>query len=565
MKKRIIAFLLAAVMVLAVTACGGSQKAGSDSSAQQPAGQADSGAAADAGADAAGGDEIRATLASSPETIDPNMNSSVDGAVYIVHLFEGLMRYKWDGSGIEPGMAESYTVSDDSLVWTFKLRDDAKWSDGQDVTAEDFVFSWQRLVNPETAAPYALDMGGYIKNAVEIIDGKMPVDQLGVKAVDAKTFEVTLAGPCGYFDEISAFPTMSPIRRDTVEANGDRWTRDASTYITNGAFKMESFNLDQNLIVVPNENYYDKDKIKPGKIVFQFLADEIAELNAFQAGEVYFTDHYPAEETKALVDQGVLFFKPQLGTYYVSFNCNVEPLNDVNVRKALALAIDRDYLANVVLPGTMFAAEAFVGNGFGDVDGKDFRDVGGAYISNAAYEENKKAAQEALAAAGYPNGEGFPKIGYMYNNSTMHQSIGEALQNMWKEVLNIDVEMDIQEWNAFLETRRQGNYQMARNGWVGDFNDPMTLLGLLQTGSGNNDGNYSNAKYDEYLNISMTSKDRAERMKAMHDAEALAIGEEWACAPLMYYADEYLVSPELKGWGITSLGYKFFHTAYLQK
>lgn len=568
LKKRIITFLLAAIMVVTVSACGGAQApANNGGAAAQPAEQAgEAGDTGDSGeAAAAGGDEIRAVCASSPETIDPNLNSSVDGAIYITHLFEGLMRYNWAGDGVEPGVAESYTVSDDGLVWTFKLRSDAKWSDGKPVTAGDFEYSWKRLVNPETAAPYALDMGGFILNATDIIDGKKPVDELGVKVIDDTTFEVTLAGPCGFFEEIVAFPVMSPIRQDTIEANGDKWTREPSTYITNGAFKMESFNLDQNLIVVPDENYYDRDKIKPSRIVFQFLADEIAELTAFQAGEVHWAEHSPAEEKAALESQGVLGFIPQLGTYYLSYNCEVAPMDNINVRKALALAIDREYLANVVLNGSMYPAEAFVGNGFADVDGKDFRDVGGAYMPNNDYEANKDAARAALAEAGYPNGEGFPKLQYMYNNSTMHQSVGEAIQHMWKEVLNIDVEMDIQEWNVFLDTRRKGNYQIARNGWVGDFNDPMTLLMLLQTGSGNNDGNYSNPQYDEYLNISMTSTDRAARMDAMHKAEALAIQEEWAVAPLMYYADEYLAAPELKGWTIIPLGYKFFHTAYLEK
>lgn len=545
MKKRILAILLTAALATGLAACqsGGSGGSGAVDPTK----------------------DIAATLASTPETIDPAMNSSVDGFSYLVHLNESLMRYKWDGNGVELGLAKSAEASEDGLTWTFVLRDDAKWSDGQAVTAGDFVYSWRRACSPDLAAPYAHDMGIYILNGTKVMDGDEPLESLGVTAIDDKTLEVKLEGPCAYFDEIAAFPFFMPVRQDMVEANPDKWAVTPENYITAGPFKLDEFNMDQNLVVVPNENYYDKDKVVPQRITFQFLADEVAMLNALQSGDVGYTKLYPPEEKATLAAEGLNHVSPQLGTYYVSFNTEQAPFDDVNVRKAFSLAIDRDYIANSVRQGDFLPADALVGPGFNDVEaGNDFRSVGTDYISDD-YEANKEAARQALADAGYPNGEGFPTVEYLYNEAVLHQSVGEAMQNMWTEVLNVQVDMDKQEWNVFQDSRRKGNFTVARNGWVADYNDPMAMLTIFVTGGGNNDGKFSNPEYDAQLAIATSSNDRAERMTAMHRAEDILLAESWACAPVMYYAEVFAVDPNLKGWVNSPLGAQLFHSAYYEE
>ncbi|MCL1817152.1 MAG: peptide ABC transporter substrate-binding protein, partial [Clostridiales bacterium] len=481
---------------------------------------------------------------------------------YITHLGEGLMKYCWDGSGVEPGLAESYDVSEDGIVWTFHLRPGLKWSDGQPLTANDFEYTWKRLVDPDTISPYALDVGIFVKNGEKVAEGELPVSEFGVKALNDSTFQVTLEGPCAYFDEVAAFPSYYPVRKDMVEQYGDRWATDPKSYISAGPFKMESFNIDAFLTVVPNEHYHNSAAIVPTRLTFQFLADEVAMVNAVQSGNVVFSRLIPTEERASLKEKGLYQVAPQLGTYYICFQNERPPYDNVNVRKALSLAIDRKFITEVLLEGAYLPATAFVGPGFMDMNG-DFYQEGKYYTFD--YEKNKELARQALADAGYPNGAGFPKLEYMTNPTTLHLSIAEALQNMWKEVLNIDAEISQQEWNVFLDTRRNGEFAVARHGWIADFNDPLNLLNIFQGNGGNNDANYKVKEYDDLLNISLISNDRAERMKAMHEAEDLLIGRDWAVAPLMYYVEEEAIDPSIKGFGHTPLGYTFFHTAYVEK
>lgn len=503
---------------------------------------------------------IIANLGSQPETLDPQMNSASDGSNYIKHLFEGLMRYEWDGSGVGLGAAESYEVSEDGLVWTFKIREDAKWSDGKDLTAQDFEYTMKRLVNPETAAPYAGDMGKYLLNGLEIVEGTKEVDELGVKVIDDKTIELTLAGPCGWFLEIMAFPTYYPVRQDIIEANGDTWMTSPETLIGNGAYVMESWTMDEEIVVVPNETYWDLENVTAGKIVFKLIADPNAKLAAIRSGEIMYCDDYPTEELEAVRAEGYYGVGPQLGTYYVNINNGAAPFDDVNVRKAFALAIDPSFIAEVIMQGTVIAATNFVGPGFFDDQGNDFY-VEGAVIDRSDYEANKVAAQEALAAAGYPNGEGFPIVEYATNVAGAHVSIAEALASMWKDVLGVTVEIAQMDWNVFLDARRQGQHTLARDGWIADYGDPSNLLDLMTSYSGNNSTFYNNPDFDAMMQEVAASADAAFRFETMHAAEQLAFAEEYACVPVYYYAMQYLQNPELTGVCMYPTGEKLFHAA----
>ena len=504
--------------------------------------------------------DVVAWVGSTPETLDPCMNSAADGATYLVHLFQGLFRYKWDGSGIELGDAAGYTISSDGLVWTFTLRDDIKWSDGEPVTAKDYEYSWKRVCDPDVAGPYAEDMADFIKNGIASLESECSIDDVGVKAIDEKTFEVILDGPCPFFDQVAVFPVLYPVRKDIIEKKGENWWTKPADYISNGPYKMKSYKLDDKLILEKNSNYYDVDKLIPETIEWKFYKEDSVALTAFRKGNLDIGNAVPPVEIPSLAEEGVLNTRPLLGTYYICYNCEVAPYNNPLVRKALTLAVDRDYIANTVMQGTFMPATSIVGGGFGDVDeSKDFRQMGGDFIS-LDYEANIALAQKALADAGYPNGEGFPVIEYMYNPSTTHQTIAEVIAKMWEDVLGIRTELAVQEWGVFLETRRDGNYQVARNGWLSDWNDASSMLGLFTSNSGNNDSQWKNSSFDSYMAEAGSTNDRAKRIAAMHKAEEVLMND-WACGPVMLYAQNYIVSKDLKDWHENALGYTFLHLA----
>ena len=507
--------------------------------------------------------EIAVNFASEPNTIDPALNSAVDGAVMINHIFEGL--YKWvdDGSGnatLALGQAKEVTPNADKTVYTVKLRDDIKWSDGKDVVAADFVYAWQRLVDPKTAADYCY-MADIILNANEIMAGEMDKSELGVKAIDEKTLEITLHTACPYFEEIMAFPALMPIRSDIIEQYGDQWTFSPETYIGNGQYKMAEWSHNEFIKLVPSETYYDVDKLGPKVIKFALMDDTNAIYAAYRSGSLNFIQEVPVDEIPGLLSSGELKVHPYLGTYYCCFNTSKAPFDDVRVREAFSLVIDRNYIVENVTKTGQKPATAFVPSGISDAPGAkdDFRAVGGDYMDVSAekYQENCERARQLLAEAGYPNGEGFPIVEYLYNTSDNHRLIGEALQNMWQTELGVTVNLGNQEWNTFLDTRKNGDYSIARNGWIADYNDPMSFLDMWLTGGGNNDAQYSNPDYDALIMQAKSTSDLAERMSLMHQAEDILMGQDVVHAAIYFYTDKYMAQG-IKGMYFTPLGYYFF-------
>lgn len=507
--------------------------------------------------------EIAVNFASEPNTIDPALNSAVDGAVMINHIFEGL--YKWvdDGSGnatLALGQAKEVTPNADKTVYTVKLRDDIKWSDGKDVVAADFVYAWQRLVDPNTAADYCY-MADIILNANEIMAGEMDKSELGVKAIDEKTLEITLHTACPYFEEIMAFPALMPIRSDIIEQYGDQWTFSPETYIGNGQYKMAEWSHNEFIKLVPSETYYDVDKLGPKVIKFALMDDTNAIYAAYRSGSLNFIQEVPVDEIPGLLSSSELKVHPYLGTYYCCFNTSKAPFDDVRVREAFSLVIDRNYIVENVTKTGQKPATAFVPSGISDAPGAkdDFRAVGGDYMDVSAekYQENCERARQLLAEAGYPNGEGFPIVEYLYNTSDNHRLIGEALQNMWQTELGVTVNLVNQEWNTFLDTRKNGDYSIARNGWIADYNDPMSFLDMWLTGGGNNDAQYSNPDYDALIMQAKSTSDLAERMSLMHQAEDILMGQDVVHAAIYFYTDKYM-SQGIKGMYFTPLGYYFF-------
>ncbi len=502
---------------------------------------------------------IDVSVGPEPETLDPTKNTAVDGGTYVNHTFEGLMKLDSEGNIVEAA-AESYEVSEDGLVYTFKIRGDAKWSDGTDLTADSFVYSWQRLVDPTTASDYnyMIDM---VKNANEIMAGTLDKSELGVKAIDAKTFEVTLAVATPYFLEIAAFPTTYPLREDIVSANPDTWFQDPSTYIGNGPYVVDSWEHQSMIVMKKNANYYGVNELGPDTINFHLMEDKNTILASFENGEILLGDDLPSEEIERMTNNG-LFIEGQLGTYFLCLNVKDEVLKDAKVRKALSLAIDRNYLVESVAKGGQQPADTFVATGLSDVDAAtEFHEVAEKWYSvdPADYEANVAEAKQLLADAGFANGEGFPTIELMINPG--HESIAEAVIYMWQQELGVNATISSQDWAVFIDTRNSGDYQVARHGWLADYNDPISFLDMWVTGGGNNDAQYSNKEYDDLIAKVKASSDRSERIDLMHKAEAI-LAKDMPIIPIYFYTDLYLKSDKLQGFYSSPLGFKYFmHTS----
>ncbi len=499
MKKRALALLLAATMVFGLTACGGNS-----------------------------------------DTASNEADNAVDK----------------DGKLI-PGQAESWETSEDGLTWTFHLRAGLKWSDGSDLTANDFVYSWKRVCDPNVAAPYAETVLGMVAGYEDAIAGDL--DALQVVAQDDSTLVVTLNAPCSFFGSLAAFATLSPVQQATVETNGDAWATAAETYVSNGPFYVSEWVPSSYIMMTKNPNYWNADAIKLDGIKWNLIEDANASYSAYQTGEVLFIKDVPTEEIPSLSDNPEFHVDPIIGTYYLSVNTQREPFTDAKVRKALSLAIDREYVAGTLMQGTYSAASNFMGPGWVDTDGSQFIDKangGQPYIDTANHEANVEEAKQLLADAGYPDGEGLPSITYSTNDAGYHKVVAEYLQQAWAE-LGVELNVEIVEWASFTPMRRNGDYDASRNGWVGDYSDPSNMLDLLYSTNGNNDGKFNNAEYDAAMELSRTTLDAAERSEALHKAEDILM-EEAGCIPVAYYNDFWLQSEKIVDSWHSPYGYWYF-------
>lgn len=572
--KNVAAVAMAGCMAASLAACGGS--ASSAASTETSTAASTEAATGEESAGTASGFTVQ--LGSNPETLDPALNNAIDGANTLITVFEPLLLID-ENNEVIPGQAESYTVSEDGLTWTFTMRDGLKWSDGSDLTAKDFEYSFKRLAAPDTAAPYAETVVGMIDGYADATgnpdkQGNMTTepdfDALNVVASeDGKTLTVTLSYPCAYFDKLAAFAAMSPVQQATVEANGDAWCTEPDTYICNGPYCISEWVPSERIVLAKNPNYvggWDSSKIVSDTITLLLLEDSSASYTAYNSGEAQLIKDVPTDEIPSLTkaeDGGDFYVDTILGTYYLSLNDQKEPFNDVNVRKALSLAIDRDYVANTIMQGTYTPAYNIVGPGIVDENGMFYDNANGGktYISED-YEANLEAAKQALADAGYPNGEGFPVIEYSTNDAGYHTPVAEYLQQAWGE-LGITVNINKVEWASFTPLRRAGDYDASRNGWVMDYNDPSNMIELFTTGNGNNDGKYSNADFDAAIEASKVA-DKSVHFQKLHEAEDILMND-YACIPVAYYNDFWLQSPSLKGTWHSPYGYWYLQYGYVEE
>ena len=561
MKKRFIVAALAIAGAMALSGCGGA-KSGNDSAADSKSVQSD-------GAKT-GKKILTVQLGPDVETIDPALNSAVDGANYILFAFDNLLKMDKDGK-VVPGLAEKYEVSDDQLTWTFHLRDGLKWSDGSALTANDFVYSWQRVVDPNVAAPYAQTVLGMVEGYDDAVgkpgaDGNTTVTpdptKLKVEAPDDKTLVVHMAKPTPYFDKLAAFATLSPVKKEVVEANPDGWSIDPKTYVSSGPFKLTEWKPGSYLMFEKNENYWDAGSIKLDGIKCLLMQDQNAAFSAYESGDALMIKDIPTQEIDSLKSRPDYHIDPILGTYYLDLNNTLDEFKDSRVREALSLALDRKYISETITSGTYAPASGFVSEGVTDWNGTAWQDNitdKSAYINIDGHAANLAKAKELLKEAGHENGAGLPTMSYTTNDAGFNKKVAEYLQQAWKE-LGINVEVNIVEWKSFIPQRRSGNYQIARDGWVMDYNDPSNLLECAYSTNGNNSSRYKNPEYDALLDKAAHETDAKTRFGYFHQAEELLL-KDAGVIPLMYQNETYLQKDNIKDSFYTSDGIWHFEYA----
>ncbi|WP_305838719.1 ABC transporter substrate-binding protein [Photobacterium leiognathi] len=475
-----------------------------------------------------------------PESLDPQKVSGVPESNVIRDLLEGLVNQDSKGN-LVPGAAKSWEI-EDYKTWTFHIRDDAKWSNGDPVTAEDFVYTWRRLADPKTASPYA----SYIQmttmaNAEDIIAGKKAPETLGVEAVDSKTLKVTLDKPVSYFASMLVHTSMKPVNQKVVEKFGDEWTK-VGNYVSNGAFKLDTWVVNERIVLARNENYWDNKNTVINQVTFLPIENQVAAMNRFLAGELDMTYEMPNEHFKRLQKEYPQDVKvtPYLCSYYYEFNMTRKPFDDANVRKALSYAIDRDVLAKFIVgkgetPAYNFTPLAT--NGL-DVEMPEY--------SKLDQKQRLAKAKELLKAAGYDQNNPL-KFNLLYNTSENHKKIAVAISSMWKKGLGVTAVLENQEWKSYLDAKRQGNFDISRAGWCGDYNEASTFLAIMRSDHSQNYPKYSSAAYDKAIDDAVLAKTDAERAADYKDAEA-KLAEDMPIMPIYHYVNARLVNPQLGGY-----------------
>ena len=606
--KKIIALLLVVAMMLCLVACNGKDN--------------DKGTPGSDGEPVAASNTLSVCLASEPDTIDPALNSAVDGGTLCTHLFAGISKWAQDAEGklvIAPDVAEELPEGvdneDGTVTYTYTLREGLKWSDGEPLTAGDFVFAWNRAASAALGADYGYMMeviDGYAEVSATNDDGTPvnPDAKLNVEAPDDRTLVVTLSNYIPYWNELLAFPVYFPVREDVVA--DEAWATDPSTYVSNGAYTLTGWEHNSVITMTKNENYYDADNVTMDTLNFYLSDDSNNMLANFKSGEWQLIDDVPTNEISTLKTEypDEFVVAGQIGTYYACWNINeqilpadstltgdeAEKAKD-EIRNAIALLFDRNYIVEEVAQGGQLPASSFVAMGLTNPDGSQFYETAGhddSYpgyydVAEDSFEANFSSAVETLKKY-YKFDEAsqkftdFPSLTYLYNTNDIHKAIAEYLQGALAQV-GIDMKLENQEWNTFLNTRKAGDYSMARNGWLADYNDPISFLDMWVSTSGNNDvqfGKGENANvaiynldltpygydtkvengtwaetYDVLISTIKSCTDTDNRYAMMHMAEDMLM-ETGCIVPLYFYTDLYMLDDSVHGFYSNPLGFKYF-------
>lgn len=553
MKMKIVAFIL--IAVLAATLISGCGEKGSN-------------------------DSITALFGSEPTTLDPGLMQTFDEMTYAVHMFEGLTRNK-HGEFVG-GVASDWEISKDLKTYTFHLNTAAVWSDGKPVKAQDFEYAWKRNLDPRTASSCAYILY-YIKggeefnsftlkeNATDLEkkkyeeDLKKLEDQVQIKALDDRTLEVTLIAPAAFFLELCASqPVYFPLRKDIIESNGEEWSAKSMTYISNGSYKLKQWKHNDEIVCAKNDKYWDDERVRLKEIHFKLMDDINAALSATEAGDIDINfAHIPTAEIPKLVKEGKAVTYPDLAIYFYDFNTKKVPFDNVKVRKAIALAIDRTYIVEKVTMAQQKPAVGMVPYGFPDpVAKKDFREADTVkYLPETA---NVEEAKRLLAEAGYPDGKGFPEVEFIYNTYATHKKIAEAIQEQLKVNLGITLKLSNMETAVFVDERNKGNFNFCVDAFGTDYADPMSFIDLFTSKSGNNSTQWGNAEFDKLVDTAKNTDDQTVRFNSMHKAEKILM-DEMPVVPIYFLTKTIMEPKNLKNQYKSPTGLYYLDDAYFEE
>lgn len=485
---------------------------------------------------------LKITVGAEPEDIDPHVVTGVPEHHIIAALTEGLVAEDPVDLHPVPGVAEKWEVSEDGKVYTFQIRENAKWSNGDPVTSTDFAESYKRILTPALASKYAY-MLFVMEGAEDYSTGKLKdFSKVGVKVINKQTLQIKLNAPTPYFLSLLNHYTWFPVHISTVKKydgltkRGSGWTK-PENFVGNGAFNLKSWTLGRKLVVEKSPTYWDAKSTKLDEIHFFAIELETTQENAFRAGQLHniYNLHIDKVATYKKEHADELRIKPHLASYFYRFNVNKKPCDDVRIRQALTMAIDRESIVKNVTKGEQMASTFFTPPG-----------VGG-YTARARFKEDVGEAQKLLAQAGYPNGEGFPSLELLYNTTEGHRIIAEAIQQMWKKNLNINVTLQNQEWKVYLDRQRQMDYQISRAGWTGDYPDPNTFLDMWTSWSQQNQTGWSDTKYDALIRKAAITKDPDARLEVFQEAEEILM-DQLPIIPIYIYTRVYALHPAVKNW-----------------
>jgi len=497
-----------------------------------------------AGAQLADQQQIVRHIKDEPASLDPLKAVGLPEIQVIRDLFEGLTNQDAHGK-IVPGVAQSWSSSDNK-TWIFTLRNNARWSNGEPVTAQDFVYSWQRLVDPKNSSAFAWFAGlSGIENAAAITKGEMTPDKLGVVAQDNSRLKVTLDRPVPWFPALVANVALFPVPQQVIAQQGDSWTAPGKL-VGNGAYQLSERVVNEKIVLTRNPHYWDDAHSVLTKVTFVPINEESSATKRYRSNDIDITESFP-KNMYALLKKtlpGQVYTPDQLGTYYYAFNTQKGPTADVRVRKALSWSIDRQIIADKVLgtgekPAWHFTPDVTAG----------FKPLP-SFLQQHDQNSLNAQAKALLASAGY--GPGKPlRLKLLYNTSESHQKIAIAVASMWKKNLGVDVTLENQEWKTYIDSRNSGNFDVIRASWVGDYNEPSTFLNLLTSGNSSNIARFSNADYDAVLaKASKETSDQA-RNSDYNRAEQI-LAEQAPIAPIYQYTNGRLIKPWVKGYPITN-------------
>src|SRR5690625_3144267 len=548
--KRFLLLLLTGLTIVVLAACTANESAGEEPEDDGEADTEDTGAVEEED----GEKVLYLNNGVEPASLDPSIGFDEVSWDPLNNLMEGLTRLSVDHTA-QPGVAEDWEISDDGLTYTFQLREDANWSNGDPVVAEDFVYAWKYMLDPETASEAAF-LAYFIEGGEEYNSEEGSADDVNITAVDDKTLEVVLDAPTGFFLDLLTNPAFFPVNHKVAEEDSD-WHAEADSFVANGPFELESWDHDDEMVLAKNEEYWDADEVKLDKVHFAMVNDENTQYQMFESGELD-TASIPPELSDELIDDEHTFIGDQGGVEFYRFNITEEPFQNKKIRQAFSYAIDRDDIAEYVVKNGVEPAYGFISPGFTSPEGNDFREENGDLVAFDP-DKAKELLEEGMEEEGYDE---LPEIVLSYNTSDSNKAVAETLQNMFSEHLDVEATLENQEWNVFAEAQQDLELQFSRSSFINDYNDPVNFLESFITDSYMNRTGFTDEEYDELIANGKAETDEEKRWDYLYEAEEY-LAEEMIATPIRFYNTVVLESEDISGILRHPVGY--FDLKYADK